>query len=312
MKGNREVLWAHAALLLVNLFYGANHLIAKGIMPDLLPPNLFILIRVFTAAALFWVVLLITKQREKIDRKDWPRLFLCALFGVAVNQLFFFNGLNLSSSINASIIMTLNPIIVVVLSFFLLKEKLSKNRVIGVLLGATGAIFLTLSSSSEGTELVLGDLFLFINAASYAMYLVLVKPLMAKYRPMTIITYAFSIGLVYVLLFPPTLQELQSTDFSVISLNNWMRIGYVVICVTFLAYLLTLFGLRKLSPSVSSSYIYLQPIFVIVFAFLFAWIGFTEDYTSTITMEKLLYMVLIFIGVYITSRKDKSLSKSSD
>ena len=89
-------------------------------MPKILGPNVFILIRVSSAALLFWVVMLLTKSREKIDRKDIPRLMLCALFGVAVNQLFFFNGLNLSSSINASIIMTMNPIMVVVLSFFLL------------------------------------------------------------------------------------------------------------------------------------------------------------------------------------------------
>lgn len=305
MENKRETLWAHLALLLVNLFYGANHLIAKGIMPDLLPPNLFILIRVFFAALFFWVVLLVTKSREKFDKKDLPRLLLCALFGVAVNQLFFFNGLNLSSSINASIIMTLNPIMVVILSYFILKERLTKFRVLGVLIGATGAILLTVSSSSKSAELALGDLFLFINAMSYGVYLVLVKPLMSKYKPLTVITYAFSVGLVYVLLFPPTIQELVSTDLSVLNLDNWLRVGYVVVCVTFLAYLLTLFGLRKLSPSVSSSYIYLQPIFVIMFAFLFAWVGFTEDYTHTITLKKIGYMLLVFAGVYITSKKSK-------
>jgi drug/metabolite transporter (DMT)-like permease len=307
LEKDRSNLWAHLALLAVNLFYGANHLIAKGVMPKILGPNVFILIRVSSAALLFWIVMLLTKSREKIDRKDIPRLMLCALFGVAVNQLFFFNGLNLSSSINASIIMTMNPIMVVVLSFFLLKERISNRRIIGVFMGATGAVLLILASSLKSPELALGDLFLFVNAFSYAMYLVLVKPLMQKYKPLTIITYAFSIGLIYVLVFPLTIPELLKTNFYVITWDEWGRIAYVVICVTFLAYLLTLFGLRKLSPSVSSSYIYLQPVFVIIFAFLFAWIGLTADYTQSITFEKMGYMALIFAGVYVTSMKKKVL-----
>lgn len=272
-------------------------------MPKLLQPNVFILLRVSFACALFWLVLLISGRSKKIDRKDWPRLALCALFGVATNQLFFFNGLNLSSSINAGIIMTLNPIIVVVLSYFLLKERITKRRVLGVILGAIGAVCLTLASSSKSAELALGDLFLLINATSYGLYLVLVKPLMSKYEPLTVITYAFSIGLIYVSAFPLTIPELLETNFSILTTDNWMRIGYVIICVTFLAYLLTLFSLRTLSPSVSSSYIYLQPIFVIIFAFVFAWIGLTDDYTHTITLRKLAFMLLIFVGVYITSTK---------
>ncbi|MBU2019724.1 MAG: DMT family transporter [Bacteroidetes bacterium] len=300
-----KLLWAHLAVLLVNTFYGANHVIAKGIMPEILTPNVFILLRVTGACLLFWIVYLVVNKRQKIERKDWGRLALCGLFGIAINQLCFFHGLNLSTSINSGIIMTLNPIMVVILSYFLLKEGLTRNRVIGVLLGASGAILLTLSSGAKSTDLAMGDLLLLINAASYAVYLVIAKPLMKKYQPLTVICYTFSFGLLYVLVFTPTIPHFLATDFSVITGVVLFKVLYVIVCVTFLAYLLTMYGLKYLSPSTSAAYIYIQPVLVIFFAILFAYIGFTEDYRHTITMEKLGYMLIIFVGVYITSIKRK-------
>jgi drug/metabolite transporter (DMT)-like permease len=297
---------AHLALFLVNTFYGANHVIAKGIMPTILTPNVFIFLRVAGATVLFWLIRLFSTTREKIERKDFPRLAACGLFGVAINQLFFFHGLNLSSAINSGIIMTLNPIIVVILSYFILKEAITTYRVAGILLGATGAILLTISSSSSNAKMALGDVFLLINAFSYAIYLVIAKPLMQKYRPITVITYTFLFGLLIVLLFPPTLRDVFQTDFSLVTGVVLGKVLYVIVAVTFLAYLLTMYSLSKLSPAVSSAYIYIQPTMVIFFAIFFAYIGFTADYTDTITSQKIFYMILIFVGVYSTSLKRKA------
>ena len=278
---------AHLALFLVNVFYGASHVIAKGIMPDFLTPNVFILFRVVGATFLFWIITFFF-VREKIDRSDYKRLALCGLFGVAINQLFFFHGLNLSSSINSGIIMTVNPILVVILSFFLLKESITKTKVIGILLGATGAILLTLAGGTGKGDSTLGDFFLFINAASYAVYLVIAKPLMKKYQPLTVITYVFTFGLCFILLFPPTLSELFTTDYSTFTLSIIAKIVYVIVGVTFLTYLLTMYGLKYLSPAISSSYIYLQPVLVVFFAFFLASIGMADDYTHTITFSKIM------------------------
>ncbi len=293
---------AHLALFLVNVFYGASHVIAKGIMPDFLTPNVFILFRVVGATFLFWIITFFF-VREKIDRSDYKRLALCGLFGVAINQLFFFHGLNLSSSINSGIIMTVNPILVVILSFFLLKESITKTKVIGILLGATGAILLTLAGGTGKGDSTLGDFFLFINAASYAVYLVIAKPLMKKYQPLTVITYVFTFGLCFILLFPPTLSELFTTDYSTFTPSIIAKIVYVIVGVTFLTYLLTMYGLKYLSPAISSSYIYLQPVLVVFFAFFLASIGMADDYTHTITFSKIMYMLLIFTGVYTISKK---------
>jgi drug/metabolite transporter (DMT)-like permease len=301
---------AHFALFMVNTLYGASHVLAKGVMPAYLSPNVFILFRVIGATLLFWLVKSLMVQ-EKIQRKDLLLLATCGLFGVAVNQLFFFHGLNLSSSINSGIIMALNPIMVVILSYFILKEKITNTRIIGILLGATGAVLLTLKGGTGKGDSILGDLFLFINAASYAIYLVIAKPLMKKYSPLTVITYVFTFGTLYVLLFPPTLTELFQTNFSVIPNSAWIKISYVVIGVTFFTYLLTMYGLKYLSPSVSSVYIYLQPVLVMFFAYTLSSLRVADDYTGTITVEKLLYMLIIFAGVYITSSvKGKALFKA--
>lgn len=291
---------AHLALFLVNAFYSANHIIAKGVMPNYLSPNVFILLRVAGASFLFWIIKLLF-VKERVARKDVFLLAICAIFGVAMNQLFFFNGLNLSSSINAGIIMTINPILVVILSFFILKEKITWKKSAGILIGATGAVLLTLTAGTGSGDSLLGDLFLFINATSYAIYLVLVKPLMKKYKPFTVITYIFSFGLFYVLFYPPTLMDLAETNFSQIPFDVTMKILYVIIGVTFLTYLLTVYGLKYLSPSVSSSYMYLQPVLVMIFTFLFGMWGLSEDYTETITFEKIGYMLVIFLGVFLTS-----------
>jgi drug/metabolite transporter (DMT)-like permease len=298
---NQKSLQAHIALLLVNVLYGASHVLAKGVMPNYLTPTVFILFRVIGATSLFWLVLLFTKQ-SKIERKDFPLLALCGLFGVAINQLFFFHGLNLSSAFNSGIIMALNPIMVVILSFFLLKERLTAFKLTGITLGATGAILLTLKATTQFGDSRLGDLFLFLNALSYAIYLVIAKPLMKKYSPIQVITWVFTFGLLFVLLFPPTLSELTQTDFQRIPEDIWWKISYVVIGVTFLTYLLTIFGLKYLSATISSAYIYTQPVMVLLFTFLFAIIGWSEDYRSTITSEKILYMFVIFTGVYLTSK----------
>jgi drug/metabolite transporter (DMT)-like permease len=300
-SNSQSLLWAHIALFAVNMLYGASHILAKGVMPSYLTPSVFILFRVFGAAILFWMILSVSRK-FKIERKDWMRLVGCGLFGVTVNQLFFFHGLNLSSSVNSGIIMAFNPIMVVILSGFALKEKITPIRLIGILIGAAGAVLLTLTGEKTVSETSLGDLYLLINSFSYAVYLVLAKPLMQKYSPLLVITWVFTIGLVFLFLYPPVLTEFYATNFNSIPSDVWVKIVYVVVGVTFLTYLLTMFGLKYLSPSVSSSYIYFQPVMVIGFAYLFLYLEIADDYTSSITLRKIIYMLLIFLGVYLSGK----------
>ncbi len=292
--------WAHLALFTVNLLYGVNYVVAKGLMPNTVKPNGFILLRVSGAVILFWLFLL--NKVEKIDKKDYLTLAFCGLFGVGINQLFFFNGLMRTSPLNSSIIMTTTPIIVFVLSIFLLKEKPTTTKIIGILIGAGGSIALSiLSSGSSHLSSSIGDLYIFLNAFSYSLYLVLVKPLMKKYSPLTVITWVFTFGLIYVLIWPFSVKEVLEVDWSIMPSDIPWRILFVVVGVTFLPYLLTVVAMKVVSPSVASSYIYLQPILAGVFIFIFAWLG-DHDFTADYSWLKVFCSIFIFLGVYLVSK----------
>ena len=298
----KKIILAHIALIFANLIYAINFTLAKDIMPEYIMPSGFILLRVSSAVFLFSIVYFLF-IREKIKKKDLVRLAVCGLFGVAVNQLFFFEGLNLTSPINASIIMTTNPIIVLVISFIFLKDKITGYKLFGVLLGIFGAWNLILNSNnmsfSSGSGL--GDIFVLINATSYGLYLVLVKPLMSKYNPITILFIVFSFGLIFV--FPFGYNELSLVDWTEIPNNIWFEIGFVVLFTTFFAYLLNAFALKNVSPNTVSIYIYLQPVLASFFAIYWGADELKED--------KIIAALFIFAGVYLVSKESEKRSKLS-
>lgn len=283
---------AHLALFGANLIYGINYTIAKDVMPQYLQPSGFVVFRVFGASLLFWVLGSIYKN-EIIEKKDWFRLILSAVFGVAINQLFFFEGLSRTTPINAGILMVVTPILVLVISNIILREKITFLKIAGIATGISGALFLLLSKGkgSFGNDTFLGDKFIFLNAASYAIYLVIVKPLMFKYHPVTVMKWVFLLGLPMVSLFG-------FNEFSSIAWNNipsliYFEIFYVIVFTTFFAYLLNTFGLHHMNPSVVSIYIYLQPLLA---AFIAVILG-----KDALDFTKIVSAVLIFTGVYLVS-----------
>jgi drug/metabolite transporter (DMT)-like permease len=294
----QKVQWSAVALLLVNMIYGASHVLAKGVMPQYLSPTVFIGFRVFGALLLFWGFSFFI-HRIPIERNDLPRLIACGLFGITVNQLLFFQGLNASSPMNAGIIMAINPIMVAVLSFFWLGERLVLKQWFGILIGSIGATALTVYGSST-FEARLGDWLLFGNSLSYAVYLILVKPLMAKYPPIQVITWVFTFGSIFLLMYPPLYFDLAETSFNPIPTDAWLKIIFVVVAVTFITYLLTVIGLKYVSSTIASVFIYVQPIFVVGFTFLFAAIGWSKDYTRSINFTTLCFMIIVFIGVFLS------------
>lgn len=292
--------WASLALILVNLIYGASHVIAKGVMPNFLSPTVFIFFRVIGAVGLFWMISIFLKFK-KIERVDILRFLACGIFGVTTNQLLFFHGLNASSPMNAGIIMALNPIMVAILSFFWLKERLSSTQWIGILIGSVGAISLT-TYGTKNIEAQQGDWFLIGNSLSYAIYLILVKPLMHKYQPIQVITWVFTFGSGFLFFFPLLYSDFNQTHLESIPMEIWFKIIFVIVGVTFLTYLLTVVGLKYVSPSIAAVFIYIQPIFVIAFSYLFAALGWSADYTQAINQTSLLFMGVVFVGVYLTSQ----------
>ncbi len=293
---------AHAALGSAALIYGANYIIAKSVMPDPIDPNSFIALRVMGACLLFWLVAF--RKISIPAREDWWRFLVCAITGVATNQLLFFNGLSLTSPVNASIIMTSNPIIVMVISAVVLSQRITLVKALGVACGAAGAITLLWLSSFDDSRLssVKGDIFILINSTSWAVYLVLIKPLMRKYHPLNITAWVFLIGILLVLPFGGT--GLYCIEWSGLDQWQWFAIGYVIVGTTFLTYLFNMIGVHHLSPTVASMYIYFQPMLAGVFAFIFSTL-IGRDFTGDITWAKVFCTLLIFTGVYLVSKSDE-------
>ena len=299
MKGT----WiAHASLAAASLIYGANYIIAKTVMPDPIGPSSFIVLRVVGACILFWLIA--AKRLQLPARSDWWRFLVCAISGVAINQLLFFNGLALTSPVNSSIIMTSNPILVMVISAWMLRQRITPLKLLGLFSGAAGALLLLWKSSQQthADSSLLGDLFILINSISWGFYLVFVKPLMAKYHPMMITAWVFFLGIFLVTPFGGV--GFSDVPWSSLTGWQWFAVSYVVVATTFLAYLFNMIGVQHLTPTVVSSYIYFQPMLAGVFAYFFSWF-LDRDFTSGITAFKLFCTLLIFIGVFLVSRSDQ-------
>ena len=297
---------AHIALFTVNFIYGVNYVVAKGLMPHVIGPSGFIVLRVMGAAALFWALRAWRPQR--VDPSDIVRLLMCAVFGVALNQLMFFHGLMRTTPINSSLIMVATPVLVLVLSALLIGERVTWSKVTGVVLGTAGAltlIFLKPAGSSAGASM-LGDLFILVNATSYGLYLVLVKPLMRKYSAVTVMSWSFLFGLLMVL--PFGWHERAEVNGEALTAPVIGAMVFVVVMVTFVAYLLNTWALGVLDPSVVGSYIYMQPLLAAVFTWLFVRIGperlgIPGEYQVELGWPQAVCAILIFLGVHLVGRR---------
>ena len=266
-------------------------------MRDHIGPFALVLLRGLGALPLFWLAdaLFI---KEKTDKKDFPRLFLLCLVGVTINQTLFIKGLSLTSPISAAIMMITSPILVVVIAGFLLREKITWVRSLGIVVGFAGAALLMLHSglNSGGKEdNPFGDVLIFINALSWGTYLVLVKPMMKKYHTVTILRWTFTFSLVFIL--PLGYGELTQIQWETFTPSIYGMLFFVIFFTTFLAYLLNIYALKELSPAVVSAYIYLQPVLTAFIA-----IGTGND---TISWMKVFSALMIFTGVYLVSLNRK-------
>lgn len=297
---NKKLILAHIAMFFVALIYASNFTIAKPVMAGETPyvqPFGFIMLRVLAGTSLFWLTHLFF-VRERIDIKDIWRLALCGVCGVAGNQLCFFYGLNLTTPINGALIMLTTPILVLLLSMLVFKEKLTSMKAGGIVLGLSGATLLILNNGAaipDAPNPMLGNIFIGINAAFYAVYLVLVKPLMSKYSPITTLKWVFLFGTIYVL--PFGWNQMLEVDYEALPTSILLSIGFVLFFVTYLAYLLNGSALSVVKASVSSTYIYLQPLLASIIA-----VAAGKD---KITLTMIFAGLLIFAGVFLVSKRSK-------
>ena len=298
---NTHTIKAHGALIFANLLFGINYSISKDIMPDYVPPFGLALLRIISGFLIFWLISFFMK-REQVAWKDIWHIALCAFFGVFLNQMMFLSGLNLSTPINASIIMTSNPIIVILFSGLILHEAITRQKITGIIVGASGAIILTLFNTEGnldfGSDKFLGNLFQLINTTAFGLYLVLVKKVMRKYQGVTVLKWLYVFGLIYI--FPVGIGQFAEIDWQAIPFDIYLAIAYLLVLVTVVAYFMNMYALKHVMPSTVSTYIYSQPVIATLFAVITG--------KDVLTMLEIMASLLVFTGVYLVSKKRKAVS----
>ena len=289
----QRIILPHIALFLANTIFAINYLFAKDVMPDYITPTGFILLRVFGASLIFFIIHSFF-VKEKIQKTDLFYIIICAIFGVVINMLCFFEGLNITTPINASLIMITTPLIVYLISCFLEKKERTLKRFVGVLFGLFGAGFL-ITNGSFSLRVNIGDLLIFFNAVSYALYLILIKSMMKKYHPITILKTIFLVG--FVIVFPIAFTDVSDVKFSLMPIDIMLKLLFVIIFTTCVAYFFNIYAISRLRPSTVAFYIYLQPLLATVFSIFFG--------KDALTFIKITSALFIFIGVYFVIKREK-------
>ena len=293
---NKRII-ALIAVSIATLIYGVNYTIAKEVMPLYIKPYAFIFLRVAGATIIFWITGLFIKQ-QKIAKSDYKKILLAAFFGTALNMLAFFKGLSLTTPISASVIMVTSPIMVLIFSSIIIKKPIEKQRILGIFIGLIGAILLITYGSTNNrnaTNSNLGNFLVFVNAASYGLYLVLAKNLIAKYHPIVFVKWLYLFGLIFVI--PFSYNELTTVTWQNIPTEIYWNIGYVVIFTTCITYLFNLYGLTKLKPTTVSVFIYLQPVIATIYALI---VG-----SDSLNLVKISATIIIFLGVFLVTKQVK-------
>lgn len=281
------------------VIYAAGFTIIKEVTPLHIGPKGFVALRVLGATPLLWLAGLFIPQ--KIEKADIKKLAILSLFGVTINQSLFIKGMSLTSPISGAIIMITSPLLVLVIGNIVLKERITALRLSGILVGLGGAALLILSNTAMATkeDNPLGDLLIFINALSWGTFLVLVKPLMQKYHTINILKWVFLFGTI--ILVPLGFSDVRDIHWNEIDGRLWFDILFVVIGVTFIAYIMNTYALKALSPSVVSAYIYTQPVMAAAIAI---YLGKDE-----LSNQKTLSAILIFAGVMMASWRKNAQEK---
>ncbi|HYJ38585.1 MAG TPA: DMT family transporter [Chitinophagaceae bacterium] len=293
---NRSTRWnAHVAVLLTNIFFGANFSAVQYIAQRGVPAFGLNVIRVGVSSILFWLLILFVQQRKWIKREHIPRFLLCAITGVVINQLLFIKGLTLTLSIHASLLILITPIFITTIAAWIGSEALNIFKITGLILGICGAIILVLQkeSSGQGSNIMLGNILVILNAISYAFYFVLVKPLMKEYHSFEVIRWLFTLGFCFML--PIGWSEFSSIPWELLSAKDYVILSSIVFFATFLAYLFNLYGISKLGASITGAYIYTQPIFAAIIAVFVM--------NEQLTIQKLIAAALIVSGVLMVNKR---------
>jgi drug/metabolite transporter (DMT)-like permease len=292
---------AHLAAMAANLIFAANYSIVKLVTPSVIKPFGLNVLRVLVSITMFWGLYLMKPSKPGIRKKDLGRFVICASTGVVINQLLFIKGLSLTTSIHASLLSLGTPVFITIIAVWLLKERLTINKICGLILAIAGGALLiaTKETTTKGSDVLFGDILVLINAISYGFFLVLVRRLMEAYSPIHVLRWVFTLGTIMIV--PFGWNQFAEVNWLSITPGQWLLLGFIAIGATFLAYLFNVYSIRTIGSPATGTYIYTQPVFAAIIAVLV--------FGEGITIIKIVSAVLIFAGVFLVNVKMKDVAR---
>lgn len=293
-----QIIKAHLGLLATNLFFAANYSAVKYFTSNhYAGPFGLNITRIGVSIILFWILYVVNSPKIKIKKSEIFTFILCALTAIALNQMLFIKGLSFTFPIHASLLTLITPIMITIIAAHILKEKLTIEKIIGLLLGLTGAVLLIASreTTAPGENIILGDFLILLSSISYTFYFILVKPLMNTYSAIHVMRWVFTFG--FFLILPLCTKEFSEITWHVFTFKDWFLLFLITVPGTFLAYIFNAYGIKKLSASIAGAYIYSQPVFAVAIAMIFL--------KEQLSVSKIIAAVLIFCGVFLSNRKNE-------
>lgn len=283
----------HIALLVCNTIWAMDYPFYNLVLPRYVDP-LAMVAASLAVTALFSLVPLLWRKAERVERSDIRKLFGAALLIGVLRKLFIMYGLSMTSPIDGSIIDTIVPLLVLLLSVALGIDRFTKLKVAGLVLGMAGAVAVVLTgvSASHTHSHLWGNILIVCSASATAIYMVWFKRLVAKYRITTVLRWVYCISAV--LMLPIGLGRIVHTDFAAMDARIAAASLFVLVMPTYLPNLLLNYALKFVQPTVSSIYTYLQPVLAIAVTVL---MGLDRLHADT-----LLFALVIFLGVGMVLR----------
>lgn len=289
---NSKNLHGHLFALTANIMWGLMAPIGKSALQEFSALSVTTF-RMVGAAAAFWILSMFCRQ-EYVNHRDMLKIFFASLFALVFNQGVFIFGLSMTSPIDASIVTTTLPIVTMIVAAIYLKEPVTNKKVLGIFVGAMGALFLIISSQagSNGNGSLIGDLLCLVAQISFSIYLTVFKGLSQQYSVVTINKWMFVYAsMCYI---PFSYSDISTIQWATISTTAIVQVLYVVLGGSFLAYLCIMTAQKLLRPTVVSMYNYMQPIVATIAAIIMG--------IGSFGWQKGVAIALVFLGVYIVTK----------
>ncbi|MBD3590552.1 DMT family transporter [Bacteroides sp. GM023] len=289
---NSKNLHGHLFALTANIMWGLMAPIGKLALQEFSALSVTTF-RMVGAAAAFWILSMFCKQ-EYVNHRDMLKIFFASLFALVFNQGVFIFGLSMTSPIDASIVTTTLPIVTMIVAAIYLKEPVTNKKVLGIFVGAMGALFLIISSQagSNGNGSLIGDLLCLVAQISFSIYLTVFKGLSQQYSVVTINKWMFVYASICYI--PFSYSDISTIQWASISTTAIVQVLYVVLGGSFLAYLCIMTAQKLLRPTVVSMYNYMQPIVATIAAIIMG--------IGSFGWQKGVAIALVFLGVYIVTK----------